>query len=165
MNVHPKSLGFRSTSDLDPQRSIFSRFRRAAALFPCPALCVGPLSRATDSTRSIKTDWVDKIVWEDLARTWLWVRCYHAEDSIDESDAKNGLRGLNSDWFWARCVRKAPLCGHRALQLLRTPKNESFRPIWRLRDIYMLSWGMKQFSAISDSFTVGCVKLCRMSSV
>ena len=35
---------------------------------------VGPLSRATDSTRSIKTDWVHKIVWwEDLARTGLWV--------------------------------------------------------------------------------------------
>ena len=35
--------------------------------------CVRSLSRVTHSRRSIKTDWINKIVWEDLARTWLWV--------------------------------------------------------------------------------------------
>ena len=117
-HVHQKSL---SKSDLDLQRSIFSRFRRATALFPCRTLCSvvikGNTQQEIDKNRLNRQNCVRR------PRANLTLS-YDAEDSIDESDAKKRLRGLDSDWFWARCVWEAPLCGHRAPHLLQTPKNE-----------------------------------------
>ena len=99
-------LRFRSKPFLNPQRSIFNRFRRARALSPSQRLystvIKGHRHSEIDKNHLSRSSRV-----RDLARTHLWLS-YHAEHSADETTVGKDPRGLNNDYFAARCVRKVP---------------------------------------------------------
>ena len=90
---------------MDPQRSIFSRFRRTRALFPSPRLyktvIKGHGQSEIDKNRLSRSNRVRR----PLANTSL---SYHAEDPRNENEVKKGSRGLYRTCFGAICVREIP---------------------------------------------------------
>ena len=75
VNVDPKCLGFQSKSDLDPQRCIFSRLRRAAALFacltPCWAIIKGNGQHTIDKNRLSSQNCVVRRPRANRTLSWL----------------------------------------------------------------------------------------------
>ena len=89
-----KSLRFRSKLDLDPQRLIFNRFRRAGARFPSqtlyPTVMKGHGQSEIDKNRLSRPNRARR----PRANISL---SYHAEDPRDENGLKKYLIGLNND--------------------------------------------------------------------
>ena len=119
-------MKFQSKPFLDPQRSIFNRFRRTGALSPSQRLySTVPKGHGHSGIDKIRLSRSSRV--RDLARTHLWVITrrtlqtkIHSQRALEASIVYRALRP-QGPWYW-----------HRAFQRLSAPRNEWMTSEWRL---------------------------------